>query len=107
MRGREPVARPLDIVAVELLLTASQAFLVGVLLYLAVGFWEDRGVGLGSASAVVILMGVAVGCAWLYWLAGGVGWPMAAARATSATSSTSGAMISISGASLMSATSTK
>jgi hypothetical protein len=81
VRVREPVARPLDIVAVELLLTASQAFLVGVLLYLAVGFWEDRGVGLGSVSAVVILMGVAVGCAWLYWLAGGVGWPMAAASA--------------------------
>lgn len=79
VRVREPVARPLDIVAVELSLSASQAFLTGVLLYLAVGLWEDRGVGLGSVAAVVILLGLAVGAAWLYWLLGGVGWPMAAA----------------------------
>jgi hypothetical protein len=79
VRVREPVARPLDVVAVELLLTASQAFLVGVLLYLAVGFWEDRGVGLGSAAAVLVLMAFALGGAWLYWLLGGVGWPLAAA----------------------------
>ena len=81
VRVREPVARPLDIVAVELLLSASQAFLVGVLLYLAVGLWEDRGVGLGSVAAVVILLGLAVGAAWVYWLLGGVGWPLAAVDA--------------------------
>lgn len=84
VKVREPVARPLDVVAVELLLTASQAFLVGVLLYLAVGFWEDAGVGLGSAAAVLVLLGLAVGAAWLYWLLGGVGWPMAAANAPAA-----------------------
>jgi hypothetical protein len=83
VRVREPVARPLDIVAVELSLSASQAFLAGVLLYLAVGFWEDRGIGLGSVAAVVILLGLAVGAAWLYWLVGGVGWPMAAANLVS------------------------
>ena len=81
MRVREPVARPLDIVAVELLLSATQAFLVGVLLYLAAGFWEDLGVGLGSAAAVLVLMALALGGAWVYWLLGGVGWPMAAANA--------------------------
>jgi hypothetical protein len=84
VKVREPVARPLDVVAVELLLTAGQAFLVGVLLYLAVGFWEDAGVGLGSAAAVLVLLGLAVGAAWLYWLLGGVGWPMAAANAPAA-----------------------
>jgi hypothetical protein len=84
VKVREPVARPLDVVAVELLLTAGQAFLVGVLLYLAVGFWEDAGVGLGSATAVLVLLGLAVGVAWLYWLLGGVGWPMAAANAPAA-----------------------
>jgi hypothetical protein len=84
VKVREPVARPLDVVAVELLLTAGQAFLVGVLLYLAVGFWEDAGVGLGSATAVLVLLGLAVGAAWLYWLLGGVGWPMAAANAPAA-----------------------
>lgn len=81
MRVREPVARPLDIVAVELLLTASQAFLAGVLLYLAVGFWEDAGVGMASQAAVLAMLGLGVGGAWLYWLVGGVGWPMAAFNA--------------------------
>ena len=81
VRVREPVARPLDIVAVELLLTASQAFLMGVLLYMAVGFWEDAGVGLASQAAILALLGLGVGGAWLYWLLGGVGWPMAAANA--------------------------
>ncbi|MEX1294594.1 MAG: hypothetical protein AB1Z67_00345 [Candidatus Limnocylindrales bacterium] len=78
MRVREPVARPLDIVAVELLLTTSQAFLAGVLLYLAVGFWEDAGVGLAPQAAVLALLGLGVAGAWLFWLVGGVGWPMAA-----------------------------
>jgi hypothetical protein len=81
VRVREPVARPLDIVAVELLLTASQAFLAGVLLYMAVGFWEDAGVGLASQAAVLGLLGLGVGGAWLFWLLGGVGWPMAAVNA--------------------------
>jgi len=66
---------------VELLLTASQAFLMGVLLYMAVGFWEDAGVGLASQAAILALLGLGVGGAWLYWLLGGVGWPMAAVNA--------------------------
>lgn len=81
MRVREPVARPLDIVAVELLLTASQAFLAGVLLYMAVGYWEDAGVGLASQAAVLAMLGLGVGGSWLFWLVGGVGWPMAALNA--------------------------
>jgi len=81
VRVREPVARPLDIVAVELLLSASQAFLAGVLLYMAVGFWEDAGVGLATQAAVLGLLGLGVGGAWLFWLLGGVGWPMAAVNA--------------------------
>ncbi len=80
MKVREPVARPLDIVAVELLLTASQAFLVGTLMYLAIGVWDDRGVGVGPVAVILALLGLAVGGAWLYWLLGGVGWPMAAAN---------------------------
>jgi hypothetical protein len=68
-------------VAVELLLTASQAFLAGVLLYMAVGFWEDAGVGLASQAVILGLLGLGVGAAWLYWLMGGVGWPMAAFNA--------------------------
>ena len=63
------------------MLTASQAFLVGVLLYMAVGFWEDAGVGLASQAAILALLGLGVGGAWLYWLLGGVGWPMAAVNA--------------------------
>jgi len=78
VKVREPVARPLDVVAVELLLSASQAFLVGVLMYLAVGVWDDRGVGVGPVAAILALLGLAIGGSWLYWLFGGVGWPMAA-----------------------------
>jgi hypothetical protein len=84
VRVREPSTRPLDVVAVELSLTAAQAFLVGVLLYLAVGLWDDAGVGLGTVAAILVLLGLAVGAGWAYWLAGGVGWPMAAANLVAA-----------------------
>ncbi len=84
VKVREPVARPLDVVAVELLLSAAQAFLVGVLMYLAVGVWEDRGVGLGHVAILLALLGLAIGGSWIYWLFGGVGWPMAAANTPAA-----------------------
>ena len=32
------------------------------------------------AAIILALLGLAVGAAWLYWLLGGVGWPMAAAN---------------------------
>jgi hypothetical protein len=84
VKVREPVARPLDVVAAELLLSASQAFLVGVLLYLAVGAWDDRGVDAGSVAVIVAALGLAVGGGWAYWLLGGVGWPLAAANVPTA-----------------------
>lgn len=84
VKVREPVARPLDVVAAELLLSAAQAFLTGVLMYLAVGMWEDRGVGAGPVAVILALLGIAVGGAWLYWLLGGTGWPMAAANVPAA-----------------------
>ena len=80
MKVREPVARPLDVVAAELLLSASQAFLAGVLFYLALGVWDDRGVGFGPVAIILAMLGAAVGGGWLYWLLGGVGWPLAAAN---------------------------
>ena len=80
MKVREPVARPLDVVLAELLLSASQAFLAGVLFYLAMGVWDDRGVGFGPVAIVLAMLGAAVGGGWLYWLLGGVGWPLAAAN---------------------------
>lgn len=84
MKVREPVARPLDVVSAELLLSASQAFLVGVLMYLAIGIWDDRGVGFGPVAVILVLLGAAIGGSWLYWLLGGVGWPLAAADAPTA-----------------------
>ncbi len=84
VKVREPVARPLDVVAAELLLSASQAFLVGVLVYLAMGVWDDRGVSFGPVAIVVAGLGIAVGAGWLYWLLGGVGWPLAAANVPTA-----------------------
>jgi hypothetical protein len=81
---RDPVPRSLDIVAAELFLAASQAFLVGVLMYLAVGIWDDRGVGFGPVAITLAGLGLAIGGAWLYWLSGGVGWPLAAANVPAA-----------------------
>jgi hypothetical protein len=80
VKVREPVPRPLDVVAAELLLSASQAFLAGVLLYLAVGVWDDRGVGFGPVAIILAGLGAVIGGSWLYWLMGGVGWPLAAAN---------------------------
>ena len=84
MKVREPVPRPLDVLVAELILSASQAFLAGVLLYLAVGVWADRGAGFGPMAIVLAMLGICVGGGWLYWLAGGVGWPLAAANVPTA-----------------------
>jgi hypothetical protein len=81
VKVREPVDRPLDVVAAELLLTASQAFLVGLLTWLAAGVWEERLVGAGPTLVILALMGLGVGAAWLFWLLGGVGWPLTLADA--------------------------
>ncbi len=78
VKVREPVERPLDVVIVELLLSASQAFVSGVLMYLAVGLWTDRGVGLGPVAVILGVLSLGVGAAWLFWLLGGTGWPLAA-----------------------------
>ena len=78
MKVREPVERPLDVVAVELLLSASQAFVAGTLMYLAVGLWADRGVGFGPVAFILAGLSLGVGAAWLFWLLGGTGWPLAA-----------------------------
>jgi hypothetical protein len=80
VKVREPVARPLDVVVVELLLSASQAYVSGVLMYLALGLWSDRGVGFASVAVILVVLSLAVGAAWLFWLLGGTGWPLAAAN---------------------------
>jgi hypothetical protein len=80
VKVREPVARPLDVIVAELLLSISQAFVVGVLLYLAVGVWSERGVDAGTIAAILVALALAVGGGWLYWLLGGIGLPLAAAE---------------------------
>lgn len=80
VKVREPVARPLDVIVAELLLSISQAFVVGVLLYLAVGVWSERGIDAGTIAAILVALAFAVGGAWLYWLLGGIGLPLAAAE---------------------------
>jgi hypothetical protein len=79
VKVREPVARPLDVVFAELSLSGSQALLVGLLTYLAVGIWDERSVGGGPVAVILALLALAVGGSWLYWLLGGAGWPLAAA----------------------------
>ena len=65
VKVREPVARPLDVIVAELLLSISQAFVVGVLLYLAVGVWSERGIDAGTIAAILVALAFAVGGAWL------------------------------------------
>ena len=78
MLSREPVHRPIDVMLLEVTLSVTQALLVGVLLWLAAGFWTDRGVPNGPVLLGLVILGLAIGAAWLSWLVGGPGWPMAA-----------------------------
>jgi hypothetical protein len=80
LQAREPVDRPLDVITAEVLLTLSQALLVGILLWLAQGFWEERAILGGPILGVLVVLAVAVGSGWLLWLLGQPGWPMAAAN---------------------------
>jgi hypothetical protein len=77
VRRRQPVERPLDIVALELLVSISQALLAGILLALATQLGGDaRAYGLPVPGLLAIL-GFAVGVGWARWLMGGSGWVMA------------------------------
>jgi len=77
-RNRPPTDRPLDVVGLELLVCITQALLAGVLLSIANDLGGDaRAVGLPVPGLLAIL-GLAVGAAWIWWLAGGSGWPLAA-----------------------------
>lgn len=77
IRRRQPVERPLDIVALELLVSVSQSLLAGILLSLAARLGGDvRAQGLPIPGLLAVL-GIAVGVGWLRWLMGGSGWLMA------------------------------
>lgn len=77
-RSRPPTDRPLDIVALELLLSISQALLVGILLSMASDLGGDaRAAGL-PVPGVTAVLGLAVGATWVWWLVGGSGWLLAA-----------------------------
>lgn len=77
MRRRQPVERPLDIVALEMLVSITQALLAGILLSLATQLGGDaRAYGLPVPGLLAVL-GIAVGAGWLIWLTGGSGWVMA------------------------------
>ncbi len=77
-RSRPPTDRPLDIVGLELLLCVSQALLAGILLSLATDLGGDaRAAGLPVPGLTAVLA-LIVGAAWLWWLVGGSGWPLAA-----------------------------
>ena len=77
-RSRPPTDRPLDVVGLELLVCVTQALLAGLLLSLASDLGGDtRAVGL-PVPGLLALLGLAVGTGWIWWLAGGSGWPLAA-----------------------------
>lgn len=78
------VERPLDIVALELLVTISQALLAGILLAWAHALGGDtRSVGLPVPGLLAVL-GIAALVGWGLWLAGITGLPMLALGAATA-----------------------
>ena len=84
IRRRQPIERPLDIVGLELLVTVTQALLVGILLSLAAQLGGDaRAAGLPIPGLLAVL-GIAVGIGWLRWLVGGSGWLMASVAVATA-----------------------
>jgi hypothetical protein len=80
LQAREPVDRPLDVIAAEIALTITQALLVGILLWLAQGYWEELGVANGPVLGVLVVLALGVGAGWILWLVGQPGWPMAIAN---------------------------
>ena len=66
-------------IALELLLTLASAVLLGLLLWLAVATWDDRGATGGSIVGVLIVVALAVGAGWFLWLTGVSGWLLAGA----------------------------
>jgi hypothetical protein len=78
--SRRPVPRPADVIALELVLSVATALQVGILMWLSVGTWEDRGVGSGPIVGVLGFLAIAVTVGWLLWLLDGNGWILAAAN---------------------------
>lgn len=78
MSLREPVSRPLDVIAAEAVLGLGQAFLTGILVWLAADFWANAGVAV-PVLVLLAALGLLVGGCWIVWLLGGPGWPMALA----------------------------
>ncbi len=84
-RRHRLVERPLDVVALELLVTISQALLAGILLALAHSLGADaRSMGLPVPGLLAVL-GLAVLVAWGLWLAGYSSVPMVALGVATAT----------------------
>jgi hypothetical protein len=77
IRRRQPIERPLDVIALELMVSVTQALLAGILLSLAAQLGGDaRAYGLPVPGLLAVLA-LAVGVGWLRWLVGGTGWLMA------------------------------
>ncbi len=78
MLTRRPEPRPWDVIALEVLLTVACAVQVGLLLWLAVATWEERGAP-GMVIGVLVMVAMAVGAGWFLWLTGVNGWLLAGA----------------------------
>ena len=77
---RRPVARPADIVALELLVSVLTALEVGLLLQLGLSGWGDPGVGAGQVPGVLAALGLVVLVGWVSWIIGRGGWLLAGAN---------------------------
>ena len=77
-RSRPPTDRPLDIVGLELLLCVTQALLAGMLLTLALTWVATPVRPACRCPASWPSWGSRSAAAWVWWLSGGSGWPLAA-----------------------------
>jgi len=76
---RRPAPRPLDIIALEVVLTLATAIQVGLLLWLAVATWDDRGAAGGPIVGILAVVAIAIAVGWFLWLVGVSGWLLAGA----------------------------
>lgn len=79
MLTRRPASRPLDVMALEIALALATAIQIGLLLWLSVATWDDRGASGAPVIGVLAVVALAVAAGWFLWLVGVNGWLLAGA----------------------------
>lgn len=81
MLTQRPAPRPYDVIALEVLLTLASALQAGLLLWLGLATWDERGLTGTPVAGVLVVLAIALGIGWFLWLIGRGGWLLAATMA--------------------------